>query len=203
MQTFNPPLVAAAALLSAAAWAANPAGQPCASECRIFQSTQGYPHLVVGVIENALDDAQSRALYQAGLQKQPWKTLGASADEFVRFVKPVVIRPQDGAASAPAYLVLMGQDEYAPGALQPGDLVRYSPHPASHPKPAEGTAASQAFWQLYGCVAVLCKAGDAACFASYRQGLFSKQSGQALSHASETPLPKGPVIDTTSMLPVE
>lgn len=182
------------------AWAA-PDSQACPGDCGIFKSTQSYPHLVVGVVQSVLSEAQSQALYEAGRNRGTWRAVAATPEEFVRLVRPVIVQAATQPKS-PAYVVLMGQDEYVGAPVKPGDLVRYSPHDAQHPRPTEGTPASLALWDLYGCVAILCSANDGSCSPRYWQGLFSKRTGQRLSYGSAKPMTAGPVIDTTSMLPV-
>lgn len=108
---------------------------------------------------------------------------------------------------APAVLplptaLLMGRDEFAAVPLEAGDLVRYAPHRRSHETPSGDAAARAVYWGVTGCIAVLCKARDPGCFARYRPGFYSRETGQPLDPLRRTPRPGGLAVDTGTWLPV-
>lgn len=94
----------------------------------------------------------------------------------------------------------MQVEEYAAAPLAVGSLVRYSPHGVYHEAPPKaGPEELALFHGLTGCVAVLCGKNDLACFKRYRQGVFTKGQGRAVSLRTGRPIPGAAPIDPVSL----
>ena len=87
-------------------------------------------------------------------------------------------------------------------APRPGDLIRYSPHRGSYEIPPADPV-ERAYWSIDGCIAVVCRAEDKACFDRYRQGVFRTSDGVQLSPYTFKPLKHAAAIDPDSLLPAE
>ena len=155
-----------------------------------------YPDLIVGRFQAMATPAQSRQLFTDMRERHAWSALPNEAAGFYAALQPVTIALPDGAALA----VLMAQDEAHIAQPQPGDLVRYSPHRGKYEIPPADPKA-RAYWGIDGCVAILCRAQDKACFSRYVSGVFRPTDGRALSPRTFQPLPLGAVIDPQTLLP--
>lgn len=158
-----------------------------------------YTNLVIGRLADVGTDADMTRVFQWAKARGYWKNLPVSVQPYLRDVKLVTIA---GEAGHPVTL-FMPQTEYTSAPYHVGDLVRYAPHDAAHDETAQGGPADLAlFHGLTGCVATLCRKGDAACFKRYRQGAFTTAHGQQISLATGHLVPEGARIDPASLLPV-
>jgi hypothetical protein len=199
-------LLVAATLTTACASAAQPAnvlpvpthradifrcdGQACA-----MPSASSYPHLIVGIFKSSATAAQSRQLFADMRARHFWQSLPDDAVAFHTALQPVAIQLPDASSLA----VLMAQDEVRVARPMPGDLVRYSPHRGKYELPPENPA-ELAWWAIDGCVAVLCRAQDKACFKRYATGVFRTADGMEISARTFRPLSNGAVIDPDTLL---
>lgn len=156
-----------------------------------------FPHFVVGRIGAIADEREAATLFKTMRAHGRWGTLPARGEGFWQHVQPVAIDAGGGAI----FVVLTGQDEMRAAPLTVGDFVRYSPHRGRFEvPPAEPVAA--AYWNIDGCVAVLCRASDRACVGRYRAGIYRTADGRELTPGAFAPQPQGAVIDTTTMVPL-
>ncbi|HEX7339317.1 MAG TPA: hypothetical protein VF271_05215 [Rhodanobacteraceae bacterium] len=156
-----------------------------------------YPYLVIGRYAAHASAAQSSRLFHAMRVRGLWQALPVSAKSFYKALQPVSIRLADGSVLA----VLMARQEFRDGRPQPGDLVRYSPHRGKFEIPPADPAA-KAYWSVDGCVAILCRKGDLACFKRYPAGVYRPSDGVAISPRSFRALPHHVVINPDTLLPV-
>jgi hypothetical protein len=168
----------------------------CLANACTMPSQGQYPYVVIGLYQSAATDAQSKQLFKDMRTRQHWSSLPDDPAAFYAALQPVTIALPDGKALA----VLMGREEFALTKFQAGDLVRYSAHFGTHEMPPDDSKA-RAYWSIDGCVAVVCRAQDKACFSRYAQGVFRRPDGMALSPQTFKPLPHGTVIDMDSLLP--
>lgn len=155
-----------------------------------------YPHLIVGRFEAAASASQSKRLFSAMRARHLWQRLPASADDFQHNLQPVGIQLPDGAT----VVALMTQEEFQVAPPRAGDLVRYSPHRGDFEMPPEDPKA-RTYWAVDGCVAVVCRRQDKACFGRYLAGVFRARDGAALSPYTFKPLEGAQAIDPDSLLP--
>lgn len=160
-------------------------------------SQGSYPYIVIGLFQAAATASQSQQLFSDMRAQHRWSSLPDDPSAFSAALQPVSITLFDGNALA----VLMSQDEVYATTPKPGDLVRYSPHFGVHELPPTDPKA-RAYWSIDGCVAVICRAQDKACFSRYVQGIFRRPDGMAISPKTFKPLPGGAVIDVQSLLPI-
>jgi|Hof3ISUMetaT_8_FD_contig_41_59404_length_969_multi_2_in_0_out_0_2 hypothetical protein len=157
-----------------------------------------YPHLILGRFQAAASAAQSGTLFTGMRLRGYWKALPDDPGLFFRNLQPVSVRLPDRAIMA----VLMTQEEFSVMAPRPGDLIRYSPHRGSYEIPPADPV-ERAYWSIDGCIAVVCRAEDKACFDRYRQGVFRTSDGVQLSPYTFKPLKHAAAIDPDSLLPAE
>jgi hypothetical protein len=168
----------------------------CNAHTCAMPSRGQYPYMVIGLYQAAATAEQSEQLFKDMLAQRYWSLLPNDSAAFYAALQPVSITLPDGKALA----VLMAQDEFAASKPQAGDLVRYSAHFGTHEVPPPDPK-SRAYWSVDGCVAVICRAQDKACFSRYAQGVFRRPDGMAISPQTFKPLPHGTVIDVDSLLP--
>lgn len=157
-----------------------------------------YPHLILGRFQAAASAVQSRTLFADMRKRGHWASQPGDVASFLRNLQPVAVRLPDQSTMA----VLMTQEEYGVMAPRPGDLVRYSPHRGSYEIPPTDPV-ERAYWSIDGCIAVVCRAEDKACFGRYRQGVFRTSDGMQLSPYTFKPLEPAAAIDPDSLLPVK
>lgn len=192
-------LWACLALLGASPlWAAS--AFDCASHQCGLQRDGSYPNVVVGTIRQIGAGKESERVFRWARQRGWWQALPNDPARFAKTVRPVALRTQTPAGS-PIVTGLMGDDEFQTAPLQVGDLVRYSPHDKNHERPAEDTPAAWAYWKLYGCIQVLCRARDKDCMSRYRPGIYNRDTGELVDLKTDKPIPGGVAIDPVSYLP--
>ncbi|NNM52276.1 MAG: hypothetical protein HKM02_08635 [Pseudomonadales bacterium] len=177
---------------AATAWGDDPFG--CKhSHCNL-QGDGTYPNVVVGIIRRIGHDQDSQQVFRWARHQEWWKPLPDDASAFASHVRPILLQTQ-GPHGHTSFTGLMGEDEFDTAPLNEGDLVRYSPHDAQHPSPAENTPAAWAYWRLVGCIQVLCRAGDKACIKPYRLGSYQHDTGKEVNLATGHVLTHGAVIN--------
>lgn len=169
----------------------------CTTQNCAMPDKGAYPYLVVGRFDQAASAQQSKRLFRVMRKQHHWQDLPDSPSDFRANLQPVTIRLADGSRLA----VLMTREEMTIAHPQPGDLVRYSPHRGKYEIPPTDPKAA-AYWAVDGCVAILCRAGDDACFKRYRTGVYRPSDGVAISARTFEPLPHHVAIDPDSLLPV-
>lgn len=177
-----------------------PSAQAAAFRCKArdceMPSQGSYPDLVIGRFQAMATAAQSRQLFADMRARHAWSALPDDSAGFYTALQPVTIALPNGTALA----VLMAQDEAHIAQPKPGDLVRYSPHRGKYEIPPADPKA-RAYWGVDGCVAILCRAQDKACFSRYVSGVYRPADGRALSPRTFQSLPHGTVIDPQTLLP--
>lgn len=168
----------------------------CDADACAMPGNGSFPHLVIGRFAATATAAQGQSLFQAMRVQGHWQALPDDAPGFVATVQPVAIALDDGRWLA----VLMSQEEAHAAPIAPGDLVRYTPHRGEREPPPE-EAGARAYWDVYGCVAIICRAEDTPCFARYATGVFRARDGTALSPRTFQPLRGTPAIDPDTLLP--
>jgi len=206
---FCRPMVAAVlalvlALLNSAVFAVDSPSPlpPCnVNHCGLL-ADGAYPHLVIGRLAHVGTPADMDQVFHWAKAHGYWESLPASITPYLRDVQMVTIDVPKGKASQPVTLFML-HTEFTAAPYHVGDLVRYAPHDTEHDEAATGGADDLAlFHKLTGCVAVLCRKGDGACLARYRQGVFRHADGRQISLATGQPATAGAHIDPVSLLPL-
>jgi hypothetical protein len=157
-----------------------------------------YPHLILGRFQAAATAAQGRTLFADMRKRGSWTSVPDDPASFFHALQPVSVRLPDQSIMA----LLMAREEFRIMAPRAGDLVRYSPHRGSYEIPPADPV-DRAYWSIDGCIAVVCRAEDKACFGRYRQGVFRTSDGIELSPYTLKPLERAVAIDPDSLLPVK
>jgi hypothetical protein len=168
----------------------------CSAHACSMPSQGQYPYIVIGLYQATASAGQSEQLFTDMRAHHFWSALPDDPVAFYANLQPVSIALPNGKALA----LLMAQDEFKIAKPQPGDLVRYSAHFGTHEMPPNDPKA-RAYWSVDGCVAVICREDDKACFGRYAQGVFRRPDGIAISPNTFNPVPNGTAIDVDSLLP--
>lgn len=172
----------------------------CARHQCGLQRDGTYPSVVVGTIQQIGAGKESERIFRWARKQGWWQALPNDAARFAKTIRPVALRTRT--PEGPLTITnLMGDDEFQLAPLQVGDLVRYSPHGKSHERPAVDTPEAWAYWKLYGCIQVLCRAKDKDCIGRYRPGVYNRDSGVLIHIKTDKPIPGGIAIDPVSYLP--
>jgi len=155
-----------------------------------------YPYLIIGYFQVMASASQAKQLIADMQSQHRWPALPNDPVAFYAALQPVTIQLADDSALA----VLMTQEEARVELPQPGDLVRYSPHRGKYEIPPTDLK-QRTYWAVDGCVSVICRAKDSACFGRYPSGVYRFEDGVQISPQAFQPLPHGAVIDTESLLP--
>jgi len=159
-------------------------------------SQGSYPHLIIGRFQAMASAPQAQRLFTDMRAQHKWQALPDDPMAFYAALQPVIIQLADGKVLA----VLMAQDEAHVELPQKGDLVRYSPHRGKYEIPPTDPK-ERAYWAVDGCVSVICRAEDKACFGRYPAGVFRPKDGVQISPQTFQPVPHGALIDVNSLLP--
>jgi len=152
-----------------------------------------YSHLIVGWVVNTGSTLDSEALFKRMRAIGRWRDLPADLSLYSQSLIPIVIDSSRGVMT-----VLMARWEFSRVPLHQGDLVRYSPHNGGVEPPPRDSVAHR-YWDIDGCVLVLCRAGDERCASYYSPGIYRKRDGVAIAAADQKPLPGVAQVDPVTM----
>ena len=163
--------------------------------------TEAYPHLVLGTVTSVATDSEVGQVYEWARENGYWSEIPDDRERFIRTMRlvSVTIPGPDGPED---WTLIMGREHFSAIHIAPGDFVRYTPHQTQLAAGQFDDPAEAAYWNLYGCIAVLCRAEDAACPARYRPGVFNRDNGVQLDLHSGAPLIGGTRIETGTYLPL-
>ncbi|UTW11524.1 hypothetical protein [Marinobacterium rhizophilum] len=178
----------------------------CASFRCGLQGDGSYPHLVVGTVRRIADETNSKAVYDWARKNEYWALLPDDQARFTQSIQMVSVEipSQSGVEEI---TLLMGREDFDAIKIQAGDLVRYRPHESSYgaaknqPTYSQGT--SRPYWDLFGCIAVLCRAEDEKCPQRYSSGIYRLSDGVALNHHGQVVSDAARRIDIITYLPVK
>jgi hypothetical protein len=177
----------------------------CQAHSCLVASEAAFPSLVIGEVTRVDDVSQARSWWSAVRAQGAWAALPEDANAFARLVRPVTIRTADRAnprAPTLALTVLMTQFELDSEAMPPGTLVRYLPHGAGHERPPKEIPELAPWWDITGCVLVICLAADAACKERYLPGVYERDTGRGVDWRSGVPTTTAPLIDARTQMRV-
>ncbi|NVK41087.1 MAG: hypothetical protein HWE39_07570 [Oceanospirillaceae bacterium] len=174
----------------------------CSREQCGLHSKDSYPHFVVGTVKAVASNAQAGSVFRWARQRGYWSTVPDDETRFVHFVQLMSVEIP-GETAPVNFTLLMGRDEYEASPIQPGDLVRYTPHQLNEPaSPIYDDVTARDYWNLFGCIAVLCRADDQHCPGRYVEGVYRVSDGIRLSARTGEPFSSDIRIDTDTYLPL-
>ena len=160
-----------------------------------------YPHLVLGKVLDVADEQQATTIFNWAHQHGYWSKL---PDDPAAFVQAIQVLSVEIPASSglDSITLLMGRKDFDIAGIVAGDYVRFSPHPASEINlPGYINNPKDVYWEIFGCVAVLCSAGDLACMQRYRSGVYDS-NGIPLEPLTGQAKQTGQWIDPLTYLPL-
>lgn len=170
------------------------------TKCGLLSSGT-YEHLALGTVLRVATDADAESVYRWARQNGYWSSLPDDLTGFIQNIRLLSVEIP-GPAGPESVTLAMGREHFEAINIAPGDFVRYTPHQTQRPVGSFGTAAEAAYWNLYGCIAVLCRAEDTSCPARYAPGIFNRENGIQLGLYSEQPVTGGIRIDTGTYMPL-
>lgn len=165
----------------------------CPKDDCVTRGPSPYPHIVIGRLIRVGTDEEMRQLYRWA-KPGVWKDFPDDEADYLERNR-VLLLPLD-AKGTPA-MVHMSHEEFRRVTFRVGDLVRYTPRMAGSP----GGEGRSIYSSLAGCIAILCRAEDAACAERYRTGVFRRSDGVQVDPKHGKPVMGGIVIDPLSLLP--
>lgn len=165
---------------------------------------ENYNNLVIGKVERVADEKEMRELYRWARAHGYWKSLAPDEKTYLHSVKILSLSvATPDRRERRSITALMTPKEFAAGVLKVGDQVRYSPHDPEHireDRPTDSNA--RAYWDLVGCIQLVCGARDKSCRTRYRSGVYRHDDGREVDPRTGRIVAHGARIDPVSLLPV-
>lgn len=159
-----------------------------------------FPHIVVGTVKRVADDTEAQTVFGWARAHEYWAALPEDPQRFAFTIQLMSIAIP-GAEGPRNVTLLMGREHYDAIKIAAGDLVRYIPHETGHSAPGFDDRGANAYWELFGCIAVLCRAEDKACPARYAPGVYRLNDGVQLGADLWTPVAGGVRVDPGTYMP--
>jgi hypothetical protein len=182
--------------------AAHAASFGCRTEACGLHGDGAFPNLVVGTVRRVADDTEVRTVFGWARAHGYWAALPEDPQRFARTVQMMSIEIP-GPEGPRDITLLMGREHYEAIKIAAGDLVRYIPHETGRAAPRFEDRGANAYWELFGCIAVLCRAEDTSCPARYAPGVYELRDGVQLGADLRTPLAGGVRVDPGTYLPMQ
>ena len=159
-----------------------------------------YDHIVVGTVTRVATEEEFHRVFDWAKAHDMWKSLPENFNSYMANVKLVQIdisaaNPKE--VEAPINL-FMQIEEYTPAPPAIGDLVRYAPHDKEHYVTPDQQDRYALFYGLTGCIAILCRKEDKACFNGFGPGAYRKDTGAQIDPATNEIKANGSRIDTVT-----
>ena len=161
-----------------------------------------YPDFVLGTVKAVATETKTREIFSWAKQNDYWTLVPDDEKRFMELVQvmSVAIPGSDGEVELS---LLMSREEYDSSPINPGDFVRYTRHPVDEPMtPLFRQADTKPYWDLFGCIAVLCRADDKPCPQRYVPGVYRFEDGVPLDRVTGEPVSDRPRISTETFLPM-
>ncbi|MCP8690104.1 hypothetical protein [Marinobacterium sedimentorum] len=160
-----------------------------------------YPHLVLGTVQKVASDTDTAAVYRWAKEYGYWADLPDNQGNFIRSIQMMSVEIT-GQGSTEEITLLMGREHYDAIVIKAGDLVRYTPHEMTQPIPEDTEDTNRLYWNIFGCIAVLCRADDGKCFERYSTGIYGVADGIGLNSHGEVSEEVTRRIDPITYLPI-
>lgn len=160
-----------------------------------------YPNIVLGTVVDVADAKETADIYQWARQHGYWKELPEDISTFVKKVQIFSVEVPM-AQKLEQITLLMGREDFERSIIKIGDFIRYTPRDSSFFAEGYSTPEKDAYWKLYGCIAVLCSAEDIQCPFNYQSGIFRHADGISLDFNSQDILENKTMIDPQTYLPI-
>jgi hypothetical protein len=174
----------------------------CSAEACGLPGDGPFPDLVVGTVKRVADDTEAQTVFGWARAHGYWATLPEDPQRFAFTIQPMSIEIP-GAEGPRDITLLMGREHYDAIKIAAGDLVRYIPHETGRSAPGFDDRGANAYWELFGCIAVLCRAEDMACPARYAPGVYRVNDGVPLGADLQTPVAGGVRVDPGTYMPMQ
>ena len=160
-----------------------------------------YPNIVLGAVVDVADAKETADIYQWARQHGYWKELPEDVSTFVKKVQILSVEVPV-AQKLEQITLLMGREDFERSIIETGDYIRYTPRDATFFAEGYSSPEKDAYWKLYGCIAVLCSAEDTQCPFTYQSGIFRHADGISLGFDSEDISENKTIIDPQTYLPI-
>jgi hypothetical protein len=167
-----------------------------------LQGDGTYPNLVLGTVRKVADETEANAVYHWAKHYGYWAELPDDQKQFTRLIKMLSVEIP-GRYGVEEVTLLMGREHYDSIEIRVGDLVRYRPHETDASRPASADEAARPFWNLFGCIAVLCRGDDSQCPDRYSTGIYRVTDGIALNQNGDAPAQGVKRIDPVTYFPLQ
>jgi len=160
-----------------------------------------YPNVILGTLSHVATDAEATTIYHWAHQHGYWKNLQGGLPRFLKTIKIVSVEIPVKKHTKTVTL-LMGRKFFDADTWEKGDFVRYTPHEKDLPDKPFDDPSQLAYYQLFGCVAILCRAVDKECFKRYVSGVYGRIDGLQRDLQSGKTVKQGVHIDPVTYFPV-
>ncbi|NOQ78114.1 MAG: hypothetical protein GQ546_01800 [Gammaproteobacteria bacterium] len=167
-----------------------------------LQGDNTYRNIVLGPVVNVADAKQTAKIYQWARREGYWKELPDDVDTFIKKVQILSVKVPVGRKLEQISL-LMGREDFDRSIIKPGDYIRYTPRDSSFFSEGYSSPEKDAYWKLYGCIAVLCSAEDTPCPLTYQSGIYRHADGLSLDFDNDGATEKKSGIDPQTYLPIK
>ncbi|ANG64295.1 hypothetical protein A8C75_18660 [Marinobacterium aestuarii] len=157
---------------------------------------------MLGTVKAVASDTDTEAVYRWARDYGYWAELPEDESTFIKTIQIMSIE-FDGGNGNEEITVLMSRTDYDAIAIKPGDLVRYIPHESDNPLPSYAQGVAQHFWNLFGCIAVLCREDDIKCRKRYVTGIYRVADGVELNSHGDQSEELAKRIDPITYLPLQ
>jgi hypothetical protein len=182
--------------------AAHGASFDCGTEACGLPGDGPFPNLVVGTVKRVADDTEAQTVFGWARKHGYWADLPEDPQRFAHTIQMMSIEIP-GAQGPRALTLLMGREHYDAIKIATGDLVRYIPHETGRSAPGFEDRGANAYWELFGCIAVLCRSEDTSCPARYAPGVYRLSDGVQLASDLRTPVAGGVRVDPGTYMPMQ
>lgn len=171
------------------------------NHCNLF-ARGTYPNLVVGEVAAVASDKEAIKVFRWAKSHGHWPTLPDDESAFVKLVQVMSIAvPNDGETTE--LTLLMSREEFETSEIYPGDFARYTSHLFDEPMSATfESKTARLYWDLFGCIAVLCRADDKDCPNRYAPGVYRVKDGIGLDPETGKPLTPVRKVDPETYFPL-
>jgi hypothetical protein len=167
-----------------------------------LQGDNTYRNIVLGPVVDVADAKQSAKIFQWARSQGYWRELPNDVDTFIKKVQILSVEVPVGRTLEQISL-LMGREDFERSIVEPGDYIRYTPRDSSFFSEGYTRPEKDAYWKLYGCIAVLCSVEDTQCPSTYQSGIYRHADGISLGLASEDISATKSGIDPQTYLPIK
>lgn len=167
-----------------------------------LQGDNTYRNIVLGPVVDVANAKQTEKVFKWARSQGYWKELPNDVDTFIKKVQIISVEVPVGRKLEQVSL-LMGRKDFERSIIKPGDYIRYTPRDPSFFSEGYTSPEKDAYWKLYGCIAVLCSAEDTQCPLTYQSGIYRHADGISLDLDTGEESKNNTGIDPQTYLPIK